>query len=115
MLKKEDVYFRCLERWNANDEKTAYFKQHYDEWFSQLPEEIHEVVLQLLEMFMYYSQERVNSIYLNFTRNWREKLSQKIRSIHHFYPKKVSLIVLSITYARTDKCTESVSIGLPLI
>lgn len=44
MLKKEDVYFRCLERWNANDEKTAYFKQHYDEWFSQLPEEIHEVV-----------------------------------------------------------------------
>lgn len=60
MLEKEEVYFRCLERWNANDEKTAYFEQHYDEWFSQLPEEIHEVVLQLLEMFMYYSQERVN-------------------------------------------------------
>ena len=58
MLKKENVYFRCLERWNADDEKTVYFKQHYDEWFSQLPEEIHEVVLQLLEMFMYYSQER---------------------------------------------------------
>lgn len=59
-MKKEDVYSYCLERWNATDKRISYFEENFDEWFSQLPEDTHEVVFQLLEMFEYYSQPKVN-------------------------------------------------------
>ena len=50
----------CLERWSSADKRISYFEENFDEWFSQLPEDIHEVVCQLLEMFEYYSQLKVN-------------------------------------------------------
>ena len=59
-MKKEDVYLHCLERWSSADKRISYFEENFDEWFSQLPEDIHEVVCQLLEMFEYYSQLKVN-------------------------------------------------------
>lgn len=108
MLKKEDVYFRCLERWNANDEKTAYFKQHYDEWFSQLPEEIHEVVLQLLEMFMYYSQERVNQYLFEL----HPKLERKIEPENTLYTPLLSekgIVNSSVDYLCTYRQMHGIS------
>ncbi len=65
MLDKDDVFSHCLKRWNADDKKTSYFKQNCDEWFSQLPGEIQDVSLQLLEMFTYYSQKCVNQYLLD--------------------------------------------------
>lgn len=53
-MKKENVYLRCLERWSATDKRISYFEANFDEWFSQLPEDIHEVVFKLLEIFEYY-------------------------------------------------------------
>lgn len=108
MLKKEEVYFRCLERWNANDEKTAYFEQHYDEWFSQLPEEIHEVVLQLLEMFMYYSQERINQ----YLRELHPKLEEKIESEATLYTPLLSekgIVNSSVDYLCTYRQMHGIS------
>lgn len=107
-MKKEDVYFRCLERWNANDEKTAYFKQHYDEWFSQLPEEIHEVVLQLLEMFMYYSQECINQ----YLRELHPKLEGKIESEATLYTPLLSekgIVNSSVDYLCTYRQMHGIS------
>lgn len=108
MLKKEDVYFRCLERWNADDEKTVYFKQHYDEWFSQLPEEIHEVVLQLLEMFMYYSQERVNQYLFEL----HPKLEGKIEPENTLYTPLLSekgIVNSSVDYLCTYRQMHRIS------
>lgn len=59
-MRKEDVYLHCLERWSSADKRISYFEENFDEWFSQLPEDIHEVVCKLLEMFEYYSQLKVN-------------------------------------------------------
>lgn len=60
MMDKEDVFARCLERWEATDSSIRYFQENCDEWISQLPDEIQEITLQLLEMFEYYSQQRIN-------------------------------------------------------
>lgn len=59
-MNKDEVYSHCLKRWNATDKRISYFEENFDEWFSQLPEDIHAVVCQLLEMFEYYSQPKVN-------------------------------------------------------
>ena len=60
MLDKSAVFSRCLERWDASDHRTEYFIEHFDEWLSQLPEDIQYVTLELLERFQYYSQAKTN-------------------------------------------------------
>lgn len=60
MLNRAEVYDRCLERWDSSDKRTEYFSDHFEEWFSQIPEEIQDVVLELLELFEYYSQSKTN-------------------------------------------------------
>lgn len=79
-MEKEDVYSHCLIRWNAKDKRISYFEENFDEWFSQLPEDIHEVVFQLLEMFEYYSQQKVNQyLYdLRFRLDEREQFNQEL-------------------------------------
>jgi len=57
---KEEILIGCLERWNAADSRIQYFEKNFDEWFSQLPEDIQPIALQLLEMFEYYSQVKTN-------------------------------------------------------
>lgn len=39
-MNSKEVFMRCLKRWNADDEKIFYFKENFDEWFSQIPEDI---------------------------------------------------------------------------
>lgn len=72
-MKKEEILLRCLERWNATDKRISYFKENFDEWFSQLPEDTYEVVFQLLELFEYYSQSKVNQ----YLRDLRFRLDEK--------------------------------------
>ena len=72
-MKKEDVYLHCLERWHSADKRISYFQENFDEWFSQLPEDIHEVLCQLLEMFEYYSQPKVNQYLCDLGQKLDEK------------------------------------------
>ncbi len=51
----------CMDRWDANDSRTDYFMEHFDEWISQIPDDIYEIVLHLLDRFEYYSQKSLNS------------------------------------------------------
>ena len=60
MMEKIAVYDRCLKRWDSSDERVKYFCENYDEWLEQLPVEAQEIVLQLLDMFEYYTQPKVN-------------------------------------------------------
>lgn len=52
----------CLERWDAEDKKTLFFSENYEEWFEQLPEEIRPTALVLLSKFEYYSQPKINAL-----------------------------------------------------
>lgn len=56
----EDIVSACMDRWDAEDSRTAYFVEHFDEWISQIPDDIYEIVLRLLDRFEYYSQESLN-------------------------------------------------------
>lgn len=60
MLNKKEVFEHCLNRWGDSDKRTRYFCENYDEWFSQIPEDTQETVLELLELFEYYSQKKAN-------------------------------------------------------
>lgn len=60
MLDKSEVFDHCLERWGALDSRTEFFSEHFEEWFLQIPEDIQDVTLELLEMFEYYSQQKTN-------------------------------------------------------
>lgn len=74
-MNRKEVFMRCLKRWNADDEKIFYFKENFDEWFSQIPEDICEVVAQLLEMFEYFSQKKIN----RYLHDLRFKLEEKAK------------------------------------
>lgn len=73
MLDKSNVLSQCLDRWNASDERIQHFEENFDEWFSQLSEDIQAITLQLLELFEYFSQEKVN----NYLYDLRFKLEKK--------------------------------------
>lgn len=72
MIKKLEVYDKCLKRWDADDARIKYFSENYDEWLVQLPEDTQEIVLQLLDMFEYYSQPKVNQFLLELEPKLRE-------------------------------------------
>lgn len=55
-----EIVSACIKRWNADDSRIAYFSDHFDEWILQIPDNIYEIVLRLLEKFEYYSQESMN-------------------------------------------------------
>ena len=75
MLDKAKVFSHCLDRWNISDERTQYFEANFDEWFSQLPEDIQEITLQLLELFEYFPQKKVN----DYLYDLRSKLEAKAK------------------------------------
>ena len=64
-MDRNEVRLHCLERWDADDERIAYFEDNYDEWLDQIPDDMHEIIFQLLEFFEYYSHEKVNQLLVN--------------------------------------------------
>jgi len=73
---KYSIVSQCLNKWNTEDKKTIYFAENFDEWIEQIPQEILDTVLILLESFEYYSQEKVN-VFL-----W--ELHQKLKALPDF-------------------------------
>ncbi|WP_298017775.1 hypothetical protein [uncultured Dysosmobacter sp.] len=56
----KEIVSACIKRWDAEDSRTVYFSEHFDEWILQIPDNIYDIVLRLLEKFEYYSQKSVN-------------------------------------------------------
>lgn len=56
----EDIVSACMSRWAAEDSRTAYFEEHFDEWISQIPDSVYQLVLRLLNRFEYFSQKSLN-------------------------------------------------------
>ena len=73
---KYSIVSQCLNKWNTEDKKTIYFAENFDEWIEQIPQEILNTVLILLESFEYYSQEKVNDSL------W--ELHQKLKALPDF-------------------------------
>ena len=55
-----EIASACIKRWNTEDDRTTYFAEHFDEWILQIPDDIYDIVLRLLDKFEYYSQKSVN-------------------------------------------------------
>lgn len=110
MLDKSEVFSRCLERWNISDEKTKYFKENFDEWLSQLPEDLQEITLQLLELFEYYPQEKVNKyLYdLRFNLDAKAKLDPDV-TIYTLLPSSKGITNSSADYLYTYRQLHSIS------
>lgn len=60
---KEKVKADCLTHWGAEDERILNFRERYDAWLAQMPEELQEIVLELLPYFHYYSEISVMEIF----------------------------------------------------
>ena len=58
---KYDIVSRCLMNWNpADDGRTTFFEEHFDEWIDQVSAEAQPTVIELLKDFEYFSQPKVN-------------------------------------------------------
>lgn len=80
----------CMDRWDAKDSRTTYFLEHFDEWISQIPDDIYEIVLHLLDRFEYYSQKSLNcSLYeLGQMLNSQEAFDDETTVYTHIPSKK---------------------------
>lgn len=55
----------CAQRWgnyDEQDERIDYFLTYFEEWVNQIPEDIQPMVADLLSLFEYYSEGRIQQI-----------------------------------------------------
>lgn len=93
------IVSQCIERWNSEDQRTAYFSENFDEWLTQIPEEILDTVLILLGKFDYFSQQQINLLLFEL----REKLESapdfnKDEAIYTYVPSTKGIENSSIDY-----------------
>lgn len=112
MLDKSKIFSHCLDRWSINesDKKIQYFQTNFDEWFSQIPGELQEITLQLLELFEYYPQEKINQyLYaLRFRLDEKAMLNPN-ETLYTILPSKSGILNSSSDYLYTYRQLHEIS------